>query len=98
MLNPWFAITFHAARLGFEAQNTAAFRLMRLVGDASKTDAGGTIANEIATPPDVQAAATKVASDGGESVNKVHKSECARTSAGALNKRYSLKNSAPHTA
>jgi hypothetical protein len=44
-----------------------------LVGDASKTDAGGTIANEIATPPDVQAAATKVASDGGESVNKVHK-------------------------
>jgi hypothetical protein len=73
MLNPWFAITFHAARLGFEAQNAAAFRLMRLVGDASKTDAGGTIANEIATPPDVQAAATKVASDGGESVNKVHK-------------------------
>jgi hypothetical protein len=73
-LNPWFAITFHAARLGFEAQNAAAFRLMRLVGDASKTDAGGTIlANEIATPPDVQAAATNVASDGGESVNKVHK-------------------------
>ena len=25
MLNPWFAITFHAARLGFEAQNAAAF-------------------------------------------------------------------------
>jgi hypothetical protein len=71
MLNPWFAITFHAARLGFEAQNAAAFRLMRLVGDASKTDAGGTIADEITAPP--QAVATKVASDGGESVNKVHK-------------------------
>jgi hypothetical protein len=73
MLNPWFAITFHAARLGFEAQNAAAFRLMRMVGGASKTEARGMIANEIATPPDVQAAATKVASDGGESLNKVHK-------------------------
>jgi hypothetical protein len=76
MLNPWFAITFHAARLGFEAQNAVAFRLMRLVGDASKTDAGGTIADKIAAPPDVRAAATKVASDGGrgrESVIKVHK-------------------------
>ena len=76
MLNPWFAITFHAARLGFEAQNAMAFRLMRLVGDASKADAGGTIADKIAAPPDVRAAATKVASDGDrgrESVIKVHK-------------------------
>jgi len=85
MLNPWFAITFHAARLGFEAQNAAALQLMRLVGGTSKIDAGGTIANEIAAPPDVpavaappvvQAAATKLASDGArrrESVNKVHK-------------------------
>jgi hypothetical protein len=73
MLNPWFAITFHAARLGLEAQNAAAFRFMRLVGGA---DAGGTIADDIAAPPAVQAAATKVASGGGrgrESVIKVHK-------------------------
>jgi hypothetical protein len=40
MLNSWFAITFHAARLGFEAQNAVAFRLIRLIGDASKTEAG----------------------------------------------------------
>jgi hypothetical protein len=76
MLNPWFAITFHAARLGFEAQNAVAFRLMRLVRDASKTDAGGTVADKITAPPDVQAVATKVASDdsrGRESVIKVHK-------------------------
>jgi hypothetical protein len=49
---------------------------MRLVGDASKTDAGGTIADKITPPPDVQAVATKVASGGGrggESVIKVHK-------------------------
>ena len=38
MLNPWFAITFQAARLGFEAQNAAALQLMRLVGGTSKTE------------------------------------------------------------
>ena len=51
MLNPWFAITFHAARLGFEAQNAMAFRLMRLIGDASKTRAGD-IADKITETPD----------------------------------------------
>jgi hypothetical protein len=85
MLNPWFAITFEAARLGFEAQNAAALQLMRLVGGTSKTEARGMVTDEIAAPPDVpaaaappvvQAAATKLASDGArrrESVNKVHK-------------------------
>ena len=86
MLNPWFAITFQAARLGFEAQNAAALQLMRLVGGTSKTEVRGMVADKIAAPPVVQAAAappvvqaaaTKVASsDGGrrrESVNKVHK-------------------------
>ena len=85
MLNPWFDITFQAARLGFEAQSAAALQLMRLVGGTSKTEVRGMVADKIAAPPDVpaaaappvvQAAATKVASDGGrrrESVNKVHK-------------------------
>jgi hypothetical protein len=71
----WFAITFHAARLGFEAQNAVAFRLMRLIGDASKTEAG-VIADKITEPPNVQAAETDIAPDGGrrrESVDKVHK-------------------------
>jgi hypothetical protein len=27
---PWLALTYTAARLGFEAQNAAAFRLLRL--------------------------------------------------------------------
>jgi hypothetical protein len=101
MLNPWFAITFHAARLGFEAQHAVAVHLMRLVGDASKTDAGGTIADEIAAPP--QAVATKVASGGGrgrESVIKVHKkrSRSNKRKRSKINKRYSLNNSAPRTA
>jgi hypothetical protein len=85
MLNPWFAITFEAARLGFEAQNAAALQLMRLVGGTSKTEVRGTVTDKIAAPPVVQAAAappvvqaaaTKLASNGGrrrESVNKVHK-------------------------
>jgi hypothetical protein len=85
MLNPWFDITFQAARLGFEAQSAAALQLMRLVEGTSKTDVPSMIADKIAAPPDVpaaaappvvQAAATKLASDGRrkrESVNKVHK-------------------------
>jgi hypothetical protein len=35
---PWLALTFTAARLGFEAQNAAVFRLMRL-GSRPETDA-----------------------------------------------------------
>jgi hypothetical protein len=46
MLNPWLAITFPAIRLGFEAHNAVALRMMRLVGDASKTAAGGMIADK----------------------------------------------------
>jgi hypothetical protein len=73
MLNPWLAITFQAARLGFEAQNAMALRLMRFVGDASNH---GMIANQTAAPPDVQAAATKVVPASArrhEFVNKVRK-------------------------
>ena len=76
MLNPWFDITFQAVRLGFEAQSAAALQLMRLVEGTSKTDVRGMIADKIAAPPVVQAAATKLASDGRrrrESVTKVHK-------------------------
>jgi hypothetical protein len=57
MLNPWFDITFQAARLGFEAQSAAALQLMRLVEGTSKTDVRGMIADKIAAPPDVPAAA-----------------------------------------
>jgi hypothetical protein len=46
MLNPWLAITFQAARLGFEAQNAAALQLMRLVGGTSKTEVRGMVADQ----------------------------------------------------
>jgi hypothetical protein len=32
MLNPWLSFSFEAARLGWEAQNGMALRLMRLAG------------------------------------------------------------------
>ena len=63
MLNPWLAITFQAMRLGFEAQNAMTLRLMRLVGDVSKTEVRRTIADTADAPPDAQEAATKVASN-----------------------------------
>ena len=76
MLNPWFAITFQTMRLGFEAQNAMTLRLIRLVGDVSKTEVRRTIADTADAPPDAQEAATKVASNSDrrrEAVTKVHK-------------------------
>ena len=74
MLNPWLAITFQTMRLGFEAQNAVTLRLMRLVGDVSKTEVRRTIADTADAPPDAQEAATKVASNSDRRrVTKVHK-------------------------
>jgi len=73
MLNPWFAITFHAARLGFEAQNAAAFRFLRLVGNASRIKADKIISDTIAPPLDSPPAAIKVAPKGRRSMSKVYK-------------------------
>jgi hypothetical protein len=90
MLNPWLAITFQTMRLGFEAQNAVTLRLMRLVGDASKTEARSMVVDKAAMPPDAQEAATKVASDSDRrrEAPKSIKSECAPTSAGTLNNKY----------
>ena len=50
----WLAITYNTARLGLEAQHAAAFRLLRLVGDAGK--AASDIPEEIALPVESPAA------------------------------------------
>jgi hypothetical protein len=61
-------------RLGFEAQNAMTLRLMRLVGDVSKTEVRNTIADTADAPPDAQEAATKVASNSDRRrVTKVNK-------------------------
>jgi hypothetical protein len=47
----WFSITYNAARLGLEAQNAAAFRLLRL-GGITKTAADEIVPEAIAPPAD----------------------------------------------
>ena len=51
---PWLALTFTAARLGFEAQNAAAFRLLRL-GTRPETVAGEIIPHAVALPEEAPA-------------------------------------------
>jgi hypothetical protein len=53
---PWLALTFTAARLGFEAQNAAVFRLMRL-GSRPETAAGEIISRAVALPEQTPALA-----------------------------------------
>jgi hypothetical protein len=77
---PWL-MTFHAARLGLEAQNAMAFRFFSLVGesfrllaDSKKINSGDRIASPLEHPP----APIKAASNGAKrraSVSKVHKKQ-----------------------
>jgi len=53
---PWLALTYTAARLGFEAQNAAAFRFMRL-GIRPETAAGEIIPHTVALPEEAPALA-----------------------------------------
>ena len=53
---PWLALTFTAARLGFEAQNAAAFRFMRL-GIRPETAAGEIIPHTVNLPEEAPALA-----------------------------------------
>ena len=43
---PWLAITYTTARLGFEAQHAAAFRLLRLAAGTSRATGAGEIIPE----------------------------------------------------
>jgi hypothetical protein len=62
----WFAMPFHAVRLGLEAQNALAFGFLRLVGSATNTEPGKMIADKIGVP-DAQAPAAKLAPSGARS-------------------------------
>ena len=48
----WFSLTCSVARLGFEAQNAAAFRLLRAAAGASKTVPDEIVREEIALIPE----------------------------------------------
>ena len=51
---PWLALTYTAARLGFEAQNAAAFRLLRLGRGITKTTANKIVPEAIVPPADTR--------------------------------------------
>jgi hypothetical protein len=66
MFNPWIALGFSAARLGWEAQNVMALRLMRMAaGRIGPTEAGLMITEKIAAATEAQAVATTFVLEGG---------------------------------
>ena len=68
----WIAITCSATRLGLEAQNAAAFRLLRLAGGLAKT-AVDEITPEAVAPPANASAPVAVAPKTRHVASKVHK-------------------------
>jgi hypothetical protein len=97
MVNPWLAITFQTMRLGFEAQNAVTLRLMRLVGDANKTEARSMIADKAAAPPEAQKTAIKVASDSArtrKAATNGHKKRVRANKRRHSNNKYSFKKKA----
>jgi hypothetical protein len=87
---PWL-MTFHAARLGLEAQNAMAFRFFSLVGesfrllaDSKKINSGDRIASPLEDPP----APIKAASNGARRRASVSKVSKKHVSANKRTKRY----------
>ena len=69
----WFAIPFHAARLGMEAQNAMAFSFLSLVRSAPNAERGEMISDKTTVAPEVQAGAAKVAQSSARIRASVHK-------------------------
>jgi len=66
MFSSWITLTFSAARLGWEAQNVVALRLLRLAaGRIGPTEAGLMITEKIAAATEARAVATTFALEGG---------------------------------
>jgi hypothetical protein len=63
MLNPWFALSFQAARLGWEAQSVMALRLIRLAGGGAsgRSEARLMVTEKMTALAEAQTAATTVA-------------------------------------
>jgi hypothetical protein len=66
MLNPWVALSFQAARLGWEAQSVIALRFMRLKGgSAGQSEARRMVTEKLSALAEAQTAAAIVAIKGG---------------------------------
>ena len=70
---PWLALTYTAARLGFEAQNAAAFRLLRLAGGITKPAADEIVPEGIVPSSDTPPASVAAAPKRRHAAKKVHK-------------------------
>jgi hypothetical protein len=59
LLDPWVALTFKTLRLGFEAQNVIALRMMRFAagGARGQSEARRMVSEKIATGVEAQATA-----------------------------------------
>jgi hypothetical protein len=69
---PLLALTYTAARLGFEAQSAATFRLLRL--GAGRTKAAEEIVPEVSVPPaDIAPAPVATAPKRRHAAKKIHK-------------------------
>ena len=68
MSNPWFAFSFQAAQLGWEAHSVMALRLMRLAGGGAsgQFEARLMVTEKMAALIEAQTSATTVAIKGGK--------------------------------
>jgi hypothetical protein len=84
---PLLALTYTAARLGFEAQNAAAFRLLRLAGGIPERAAEEIIPEAIVSPVDAASEPVRVAPKRRHAAKKIHKKSAAVRKRGKRIKR-----------
>jgi hypothetical protein len=70
---PWLALTYTAARLGFEAQNAAAFRLLRLGGGIIKKSADEIVPEAIVPRVETTSAPVAAGPKTRRAAKKIHK-------------------------
>jgi hypothetical protein len=73
--NAWCALSLQTARLGWEAQNVIALRLMRMMvqSPGSQTEMRGMVAEKVAALAEAQSAAATAVIKGGKSHRRVAK-------------------------
>jgi hypothetical protein len=69
----WLAITYNTARLGLEAQNAAAFRLLRLAAGSRATGAVEVIPEQISLSAETALAAMAITPKRRHATKNVHK-------------------------
>jgi hypothetical protein len=84
---PWLALTYKAARLGFEAQNAAAFHLLKLGLGITKTAANEIVFEAIVPPADTIPAPMAVVPKSRHAAKKIHKKSAAVRKRGKRAKR-----------